>query len=293
MGQWDWLDWTTQGGPRWARYEGRWTAKESDHWVSLGCPPLFFCASQGQDDVVFLRSLDGLSDLMITGEVRDLSAIADCESLESLELAAAGPTKTIDLSRLRKLTFLRMNPDRTGGRLASLTDLRAVDLVWAGETLDEFRNLQRLELATLVLKKAQTLEPLSYLNRLGGLNVQGGRRLQRLGFASEMPGLRALEIWRAPELSRLDEVVVTPNLELVRLIRLKRLASVKPLLRLRGLRELVLDTDIADGEVRCLLDLPSLERVGLFGRKNLDLSGKEADDFSRRRKQMRENQSAE
>ena len=174
MGQWDWLDWTTQGGPRWARYEGRWTAKESDHWVSLGCPPLFFCASQGQDDVVFLRSLDGLSDLMITGEVRDLSAIADCESLESLELAAAGPTKTIDLSRLRKLTFLRMNPDRTGGRLASLTDLRAVDLVWAGETLDEFRNLQRLELATLVLKKVQTLEPLSYLNRLGGLNVQGG-----------------------------------------------------------------------------------------------------------------------
>lgn len=262
---WNWM----AVGPnvRFARFRGGvWSAEDTDHWYSLGSPPLAISASDGSgrvrpiSDLNFLDGLKNLSMLVVSGPVIDDSAIERCDSLTHL-LLITDVRRPLDFTRLGGLrVYSCLGPDRRGRGFIDLELLTTLEgrISGAESDLSFLENHPRLEAARVAVPRLASLSSLPPLGQLKILGVENARRLVDLTLPDDA------------ELLELDVVgagqPVDPSglsghrVEWLDLQNCPSLSSVVGLGQVVGIQALRLmgRTSVADGHLRHLISHPTL-----------------------------------
>jgi len=133
--------------------EGSWTSDNTDRWNTLGVTKLGYRADDGQPNVDFLRKLEGLEDLVITGRVvKNDTAVETCSALRHL-LIDDTQTRPFELAHLQGLESLHLVPDRSSAtELRRLTHVRAFSGCWRSETLERLEGVVALATLDLVAR---------------------------------------------------------------------------------------------------------------------------------------------
>ncbi len=250
---------------------GSWSDEMTTLWHDLGpSVGVMFGGADGAD-MSFLDDLTGLRLLAASGNVSDDSAIGRSVSLRRIVVQTTAKGR-LDWSALKNLSQADIH-ERDG--LETLAELPALRTVVLWECMQsDFRILGRLEhLEVLRLKPCRRLRTF-----LGG-RVQP--RLQRLELNLCRAPLNLAELGQFPSLEYLEMDGCTrqgtleglENCLKLRELALNNCGSIENLQPLRECRELTIlglsgSTDISDGDIAALEDLPNLRQVLFDNRRH-------------------------
>jgi internalin A len=251
------------------RVRGPWTARIAELWERLGRIPVFYGGSlDASDDDYSWVAGSGVTHLLIPGWVpTDLTPFAEATDLVSLHL---GPSKgRLDCSRLVSLESVRTDFSIIG--FEHLPRLRDLSLRrWAEPDLSRLASLKTLE--RLWLSGAMgSIEGTDALTNLRELELQRTPKISSLASFASNPALEILSVWSAGSLRDIGSVAEATSLQNLSLANCRSIATLAPLRGHPALKWLSLagSTDVADGDLTPLLDIPTLEDCGVeFYRKS-------------------------
>lgn len=159
-------------------------------------------------------------------------SVVSCPKLELLSMLHFSLSDLSKLVPLRHLTTL----DISQGKLA---DIRAIT---------EFRHLEHLNL--VLLKSLQDIAPLGRAGELQTLSLEGTRGFRTLDALSGLGKLRRLNISNCGQIDSIAPLVACRSLEIL---------------------EFSEDTNILDGDLQPILQMPNLKYISLMNRKHYNL----------------------
>jgi Leucine-rich repeat (LRR) protein len=224
------------------------------------------------DDIAFVADLPPLAALTVTDRtIEDVSPIHQQPELLSLEVNTYCRTE-IDFSTFSRLEScgLEWRP-----RAKSLFDSGTIRRLFInGYTVKSSAALGRMEqLEDLQLAGASLVEvsSLAGLSRLTALSLRALDKLESLDGIQGLGELERLEIEECRRVRTIDELEGLSALRRLHLNDDTKIASLRPLAGL-PLETVLLygDTDIEDGELSVLLDLPKLRQVAFQERAHYD-----------------------
>jgi len=270
----------------------RWSPLAGIKYAALGADGVEANYAKGFDEASglgFVAELDNLRHLsVISTKAMDLTPIAECAKLESLELTIPGRrVGPIQLGQLASLRALSLSP-------ASLvSDLSA---------------LQRLTKLRLDGWRVDSLEDLASLTNLSELALYSAGVLTSLAGVQSMTSLLSLEVYGAVRLATIGDLASGPKLVKLELEKTKRVADWERLGTLREVKWLGLEdvgviptlsfvrafdsleslfvtgqSRIGDGQIGFLAEISTLRRVSIAQQPGLDISPDELRRRLRRR----------
>lgn len=249
----------------------RWTSDHTRLYIEHGYNSVDY-AVYGElargEDLSFLRDLPGLKGLSLDGDIRDDTVVFDLYQLEGLTnfLPIKKPLRLERLSRLEDLS-LRWRPG-----MESVAPLQRLTYIegyrWAGESLESLGDKPELDFLRLEIKRK---------HRLSLKGVRGLTKLRKLWLAygettdwqevASVPSLQEIVVDGCKGID-LEAVCQLPNLRILRIINGGSLASLAPLRNVPTLEEFASDSDVVDGEMTPLLELPNLEYIAVSNKKH-------------------------
>ena len=218
-----------------------------------------------------LRQLPGLTGLtIIFHRTIDLSPVGDCLALRRLQLVTPNG-RDLDLSRLSHVRDLGVEWISGCEAVHGLTELESVFIDgYPAKTLEELSGLSALR--SLQLANGP-LTSLAGCDRWPLLEELALGRLFRLIDADAVAlcqSLRVLELRQCRRLTSLDAFAALRQLRRLLVIDAGAIESLRPL---RGLAELELEiffgsTDVLDGDLTVLFELPRLQSVAFADRRH-------------------------
>lgn len=236
--------------------------------------------------------LGKFSGLHVSG-VRDLSFLEAFPSLLYLEVADVKRVNTRPLDGLGNLRGLRLESPGAGIDFARFPKLEIFSGDWHpdNENLKACRDLRRLHLWQFnppsqdlsALRDMPRLEELQIMQTtiasLAGVETLEDLRFLTIGYAAKLESLQALEgndlQLRELDLRKAKKIASYQPIAALRYLRLLRLSETPAMPNLKwlaGMKRLdffaFVDTDVADGDLAPLLDLPELRYVGTADRRH-------------------------
>ena len=253
------------------------TGLELNHakgWYGLDVHFLKYPLLQNLQDLVIINfRLDDCTDIHYLHNLKQLSILTYCKTpidftafpqLESVGLEWRGHSTSIFHAKELRHVFLN---NYTGKSLSPFAQLEKLEyLCLKSPRIIEIGNLSKLqklkELALVNATRLVSLEGLQVLKTLEHLEVNHCRRItsiEEIGFLTE---LRHLEIWDNREID-----------------------SLHPLLSLKKLEELYFyeSTNILDGDVACLKQLPRLRDTSFGNRRHYNCKIEELYEYLKKR----------
>src|SRR4051794_29198478 len=266
---------------------GGWEA-EYRQWIDRqGLTGLSIRVSDG--DAEFLRDLPHLRVLVLSaGEVRDLRAVESLRDLESLTLnTPRRPKLALDFSAFPRLASF-------GGYwndgFPSLFDCRRLArlFVFGPPDVDLTRfgaltTLERLELGQG--RRLRSLAGIEQLQNLTFLGLYHQSAFADLSGLEAVPHLRELALETCRKVSSLDSIGGLRELHTLKIADCGRVASLHPLRSLHALERLFAweSTNVDDGDLSVLMELPALREVALAERRHyIPSAGEVTERLSRR-----------
>lgn len=226
------------------------------------------------NNVDFLRSLPFLQVVDIFHEqLNDIDGLTSLRNLEGIGLTV-GSDATIDLELFDNLKELSLTwSSRFLGLAASksLERLSMADYPKAG--LDEILGLSKLEYLRLNNCAARSIDDIGVLSALRNADFAAMRRLEDLSPIYEATSLRRLELNLCRGMhGEIEGVERLRRLRVLGLTNCGPIASLKPVVALPELEMITIDgsTDIVDGALSVLEQLPNLKHVVLRNRRHYD-----------------------
>lgn len=244
------------------------------------------------DDLEFLRTTPhlqafGILDLLI----KDVSPVHVLRELRSLELSTYCRTK-LDFSAWPRLEDCFLNWRAGAESLFSSAGIKTLFLSAYPEVSSHvfggFTAMHDLTVANSRLEEIHSLARLQGLQHLGLHNL---RRLKSLSGIEGLHKLKALSVNGCIGITELDAISTLINLESLTLNDLGRIASLAPVLQLQKLRSLSFygSTNVVDGSMDVLLDLPNLASVAMQNRTHYSRDREHVITTLAARKAQREN----
>lgn len=238
------------------------------------------------NDVNFLRETPGLKVLSLQEEMDDISGLQGLRELEWLLFSgspqildlsyfpnlsafyATWSPKITNLCECRKLEELLLGKFRPSGRsFSELSCATSVKRLWIRTSpvkslsgIEGMTNLNSLELS--YFSKLESVEPLLALRgQLVELELDSCKKIKDWGTLGQMASLTKLQ------LSRLGSI---PSLRFIETLRELEFIS-------------FVDTNIEDGDLSVLLELPKLTYAGFFNKKNFSHKFEEVESILKSR----------
>lgn len=220
----------------------------------------------------FLRGAKRLKGLSLRSMpcLRDCTSLVECESLEWLGLSRH-VTKVFDftvLPSLPSLLSLHVELPTTAmlSEISNASQLKSLEArggfkLTSLELLSGLVNLQQLKLWSGSLTSSRGL---SAFKELRMLNL-GYSKLRETTELGTIKGLKKLELLGNKAVSNLG-FLEPGGLEILGLFEIPKLDSLKPILRLPGLKEIKCSAKIVDNDLSPLVRIPTLERAHIPGR---------------------------
>lgn len=203
-----------------------------------------------------------------SSRIRDTSSVSRFSELKKLGLAT-GRLSEFSASNFAqlKVLFLRLSGTLPSGIFAdSIEDLKIDNFPETDlSSLQGAINLKKLLLAG---RKLETLNGLENFREMRKITVLEARSLKNISRLEELKDLREIVIGGAAKLKSIDVLSSNRELRRVEFDRCGKINSIKSLGTLSFLEELVVGegTEILDGDLLSLLDLPRLRRFVLTPR---------------------------
>jgi hypothetical protein len=220
------------------------------------------------DGCEFLREVPWLRGLvLIAGTIEDLSPVSELLDLERLKLSCHS-RRSLDFSGLKRLQSCSINwlpggesvfrcegleslylDGVKGAQLAGISELKSLKKLTIANSnlnslavLDGLCQLEKLEL--LNCRKLTLLDGLECFQRIKWLSIDGSKPIQDFRAVSELPDLEVLNLSGSG--------------------KIKSLAFLRPLKKLRAFSFAGSTTSVEDGDLSPLEDLPELSML-MFG----------------------------
>lgn len=249
---------TDSSGGRTLSAVGAWQSEWSTVWRREGRPPIGH--QPRGSDVSYLKSLDGLHDLSVAGDVTGDEVLGELTQLCRLVARSqGGPVR-----RFERLTHLERLEVDARIDVTTLVSPKMVVLRVAGWPVKDLACLEQLPaLSTLRLDASPRLARLGSVrdHQAKHLFLHGnGRPIDLTGLSVAFPRLKGLYLdgFRV-EPAGIDEIGALGGLERLELSNLGELASVKPLSSaLAGLKSMLISgsTNVLDGRLSIFETVP-------------------------------------
>lgn len=257
------------------RVTGTLTRDDEAQLKSEGCRRLLLNEMDqvSRNGLAFLERLPELEQLHLSDLlVEDVSGIHHLRNLRVLNLNSYDNT-SIDFRCFPRLedcfTFWRPGIQS----LFEVASLKRLQIQrYQNDDLTALGALARLTSLTLVDPRITTLRGVEALPAMTSLEIVGARRLEDAGVVvlAAATRLEELELSQCRLLTHIGPVGELPHLRRVALHDCKRLETVQPLRRCAALEEVGLggSTNLVDGDLTFLLELPRLKTVRIAKRKH-------------------------
>ena len=252
---------------------GPWSSGVSEYLRAHDLHGLYLNHARGWTDqsVRFLESVPDLRLLsVISGPIRDVSAIGDLTDLHTLNLSVHRE-EDLDLGRLDQLRkcFVSAGPGDVSVfqcpslRYLYLDELRSAE--WSG-----LSSLTNLECLTIGNSSFCDLELLGHMTRLRKLVLLNCRQLASLRGLEQLATLEWLTIDGSARVSDISPLRQLRGLRILQLNNVKDLPSLHSISELYGLESLAFfgSTNIVDGDLGVIEKLPDLSLLGFAGRRH-------------------------
>ncbi len=234
-----------------------------------------------RNGLAFLERLPELEELHLSDLlVEDVAGVHHLHNLRVLTLNSYDTTQ-INFGCLPRLeecfSFWRPGIDS----LFSSPSLQKLEIQrYRYEDLTPLGGLSSLQSLKLVDPRIKSLRGMEHLQALSSLVIVGARRLDDFEALAAATELEELELSQCRLLTDVGMVGAMHRLRRLGLSDCKRLKSIEPLRHCVGLEEVELagSTDLADGELRFLAELPRLHTARIAKRSHYNPS---ADDIQR------------
>ncbi len=229
-------------------------------------------------DLSFLQHLPFLRVLLLTHRtIEDISPIHHLRNLIVLEVNTYCRTQ-IDFSRFTLLEecVLEWRPKATS--LFNCTMLRKLFLnSYTGKSTDSFAALVNLEYLGLANASVVDLKGLSTLRALRFLGLYNPKKLESLIGIEPLSSLEHLEVNGCKRMRSIEPVAELTQLKNLHFCDDGHIESLRPIANLNKLEEVLFygSTNILDGDLSPLIDLPHLRKVSFEERLHYSLSRSE------------------
>jgi hypothetical protein len=281
--------------------QGKWTPEMTRYCLSNGIRDVYVNIAFGWPgyDLSFVKDVPDLLSLeVLTSRVDDPAVVESLTRLRFLSLSLI-ITGRIDFSRFPELEEVYLTWTPKAESVFGCTSLRKIGMsrykTEEGD-LSAFCSLSNLEVLGLGVCNITRIGDLSCLTHLRKLEINRATKLASLDGIELLRGLRELHIETCRRIGRIDPIAQLENLERLLLPNNGPIDSLKPLRRLKKLREFFFyeSTNVLDGDLTPLKDLPNLEDVAFQPRRHYNLKpddlpskpGPSSTEWSRRLDEM-------
>lgn len=221
-------------------------------------------------DLSFLGELAGTltSFSIIDFLINDIRPVNDLINLEFLDVNTYCKTEI----RFDRFPLLRECSIEWRRKASSLFDHRGVEVLFINkldrQSLSEMSGMRQLKSLVLASPRIRSLGGLENLANLETLGVHYARGLESLAGLGEFRNLQHLEINNCRRISDVTPIGRLSNLRTLQLCGDSEISSLRPLAGLRHLEELFFfeSTNIVDGDLSVLLEMPALKDVAFMDR---------------------------
>lgn len=219
-------------------------------------------------DLAFLKAFPLVEELLIDSEIRSgFESLYALESLTSISIAGR-QTADLDFSPIPNLKKCWLEWWSGCASILDCKELQGLGILNIKEhNLMFLSKLENLVNLSITQSPIQSLNGLLNLSRLNSLRLIKLSKLAGFSEIGQCSNLAKLEIYRCPKLTDISFASELKNLEILDIDILGKISSVYPLVSLQKLRQLgLLQTNVEDGNLRCLLEIESLMQVS-YGKK--------------------------
>ncbi|MBF4600565.1 hypothetical protein ITJ55_07060 [Frigoribacterium sp. VKM Ac-1396] len=255
---------------------GPWTKADERKMRKRGITGLVLNYAHGYQE----RNLDFISGLQLERLIILSRTTSDHEPIYDLadtliELnITTDPRLEVDLTRLPRLKELGADWRQVRDTIGAVDDLDSVCFgLYTEADLLPLAHLHSLSRLTLLDRpRIETVTGLSELPRLRFLEIASASHLRDITELAwnPTPLLESLSFAYSANVSDLESIAHTTSLTQLTLSDMGTFVSLAPLVRLRRLERLFLhgSTNVSDGDLTPLLDLPALKLVSLANRRH-------------------------
>jgi Leucine-rich repeat (LRR) protein len=262
--------------------EGKWTPQMTEYCQSNHIKDIYANIAFGWPgyDLAFLKDLADLLSLeVLTSSVENLPVIQCLSKLRFLSLGLV-ITERVDFSHFPELEEVHLGWSPKAESVFGCTSLRKVLMTnyrSKGGDLSAFCSLSNLECLWLKVCNIIRIGDLSRLTHLRELEINRATKLESSDGVEVLHELRQLHIETCRRITRIDPIGRLENLERLLLPNDGAIESIKPLRKLKKLRRFSFyeSTNIMDGDLTPLKELPHLEHVAFQERRHYNLKRKD------------------
>lgn len=224
--------------------------------------------------IAFLKAIDVLKKLSIVGgAVEDFSIIESLKDLQELRLQSV-TCKRLQLRQLIGLESLVLGIGKGELQLPGSDSLES--LAWNGGStnniVEQLRHVGNLRTLSLVGNRLESLDSLSSKAVIEDLRLVMMPKLKDCVFLNTMPHLRKLYVDTCKGFSSIQPLSYLKKLESLVLDNVGKVETLYPVFSLHRLEEVIFceNTNIIDGKIRMLCELPLLRKVAFANRRHYD-----------------------
>lgn len=219
-----------------------------------------------EKDISFLESLKGtgLRGVEIYAwDVKDITPLHHLPDLERISIDCLF-TKAPDFSTFRQLThfFLHWRPKAKS--VFDCSGLKRLNVTgYPAEDLQDLKNMAELRRLQIMSRKLVSLAGIESLQSLRTLDLAECPKLESLTGIEKCQELQEVELENCKKVNDVSNLGELTNLRDVVLTDCGKIKSLQPLAKCRLLERLLFvgDTNVEDGELTPLLDMPELKRM--------------------------------
>jgi len=226
-------------------------------------------------DLTFLKNIKELKSFeLLDYQVSDISAINELNDLRLLKVNS-NCNNVINCSNFPNLESISLEWFPNVKSLFGCVSLKSVFINCCKiKDLSVFKNLQNLEVLRLKSPGIERIGDISSLENLRFLELGNARKLMSLDGIQAVPALEVLELNRCRKIKDIEPVKHLPLLKRLFLINSGKIESLKPVSDLKNLEKILFyeSTNIMDGDLSPLKELPCLKEISFVDRKHYNLT---------------------
>lgn len=233
-------------------------------------------------DLWFLKKVPNLLAVeIIDWNIQDVSAIHDLRSLRLLKVFTYCNTE-IDFTFFPEIEDVSLEWRPKVRSLFACSGLKKLFINhYPGKSLEDFAKLCNLQYLSLKSPKIEGIGDVSELTELKLLELGNATRLSNLEGIEKLASLETLQIQTCSKIKNIEPIKSMTNLKRLFICDCGEIESLRPIAKLPELQEVHFyeSTNILDGDLSPLKELPKFEDTSFQERKHYNLRGS---DFAQR-----------
>lgn len=216
------------------------------------------------DNISFLSELSGLRGVEVYAwGIKDLTPLQSVVGLEYLGLQCEF-TKAPDFSIFENLKICKLVWRPKAKTVFSCSGLSLLNIVnYPSEDLNDIKHMQALERLQLTSRKLVSLSGIENLTSLSVLDLADCSKLENLAGVDQCQQLATVELEGCKKINDVSLLGELKGIKNVVLTDCGKIRTLQPLSSCQSLENLTFagDTNIEDGALELLLDLPQLKKM--------------------------------